>query len=44
MLTVFDDMIADMEPNKKKSYSYGIAFRRQKTQYFTFFFSHFHFS
>ena len=37
VLIVFDDMIAEMESNKK-SYSHRIAFKRKKTQYFTCFY------
>ena len=39
VLIVSDDMISDMESNKKiKSYCYWIAFKRKKTQYFTCFY------
>ena len=35
VLIVVNDIKADMESNKKKSYSYWIVFKRKKTQYFT---------
>ena len=39
VLIVFDDMIADMESNKKiKSYSHWIVFKKKKTQYFACFY------
>ena len=37
-LTVFDDMIADMEAKKNKSYNHWSVYKRKKTQLFTFFF------
>ena len=39
VLIVFDNMIVDMESNKKiKSFSHWIIFKRKKTQYFTYFY------
>ena len=32
MLIVFDDMIADMEANRRKSYNHWIVSKRKKTQ------------
>ena len=39
VLVVFDDIIKDIESNKKiKSYCYWIVFKRKETQYFTCFY------
>ena len=39
VLIVFDNMIVDMESNKKiKSFSHWIIFKRKKAQYFTYFY------